>query len=249
MRKVTNMLLLWFPEQQASCCSHHRIPFGSPGRLWSLAPTLGAALATLNRNKCGPAHLRPFSLSLLPHTLTPANPDPEGAGGGGRGGVDPREAAGIRWTWMGNWRQQDLSAYKARCSLPVKKTKDDNNAEPMDSDQPNPLHAKPASGNLDTWFKSRSLLRNALRCMVSSARLLEQWGGFLGGRVPSHCMVTISQTPHDTNSWRITSSSFILQGCKKKKKPEQVKQPHWYWLSSRKSSCERNLRADTLRTD
>lgn len=37
MRKVTNILLLWFPDQQASCCSHHYILFRTVQRLCNLA--------------------------------------------------------------------------------------------------------------------------------------------------------------------------------------------------------------------
>lgn len=126
MRKVTNILLLWFPDQQASCCSHHYILSWTLPRLCNLAPTLSATLITLNRKQMLTC-TSTFLLSLLPHTLNPKKYRHWGGGGS-------------CWNMLAwDWQFEVIRPWclQSQVSFAHEKTKDDKNANyrtvPMDT--------------------------------------------------------------------------------------------------------------------
>lgn len=121
MRKVTNILLLWFPDQQASCCSHNYILSWILQRLCNLALTLNATLITRNRKQmltCAST----FLLSLMLHTLTPS----KYRYWGGRGWRERKEWTAwklLEQTGLGLAIWGNKTLVLIRCPLPMRRPK------------------------------------------------------------------------------------------------------------------------------
>lgn len=152
MRKVTNILLLWFPDQQASCCSHHYILFWTLQRLCNLALTPSATLITRSRKQtltCATT----FLLSLQLHTLTPSKyrhwESREGRWGrsGLQGNCWNKLAWDSQFEVIRPWYSQ------SQVSSAHEKTKDDKNAnykaEPMDTQ---PAKATAHESQWKPWY-------------------------------------------------------------------------------------------------